>query len=41
MDFRAKKIGQPLKIDRSSHLVAQNGVITNDLSRDLAELIIY
>jgi hypothetical protein len=37
----AKKIGQPDKIDRSSRLVAQKGVISNNLGRDLIDLICY
>ena len=36
-----KKIGQPLKVDRNSRLVAQKGLISNDLGRDLVYLINY
>ena len=38
---KAKKIGQPLKVDRNSRLVAQKGLITNNLGLDLADLISY
>ena len=36
-----KKIGQPLKVNRNSRLVAQKGLITNNLGLDLADLICY
>jgi len=36
-----KKIGQPLKVDRNSRLVAPKGLISNDLGRDLVFLINY
>ena len=36
-----KKIGQPDKIDRNSRLVAQKGLISNDLRQDLVKLINY
>ncbi len=35
----AKKIGQPLKVDRNSRLVAQKGMIPNDLPSDIIEII--
>ena len=38
---KAKKIGQPLKVDRNSRLVAPKGLISNDLGRDLIDLIGY
>ena len=38
---KAKKIGQPLKVDRNSRLVVPKGLITNKLFEDLTHILIY
>ena len=37
----AKKIGQPDKIDRSAGLVAQKGVISNEIVQDIGSTLNY